>query len=98
MPWRKHLYKLDCKHAVDTLENFVFYTDAAGMWRVQDVTIEGRGFENHMSFPELWRGVRDEYLVKLWGIEGGRFCHAAEFICGNTTKEGALDMAWVALR
>ena len=68
------------------------------MWRVQAITVEGRGFENRLSLPESWRGVRNEDLVRVCGIEGARFCHAAGFIGGDSTREGALEMARVALR
>ena len=97
LPWRGHLYDLEKEHNVDPLIKFVLYTDQANMWRVQAVTVEGRGFENRLSLPEEWRGVRDEDLAKLAGIPGCTFCHAAGFIGGNETYEGALQMARVAL-
>ncbi len=97
MPWRGHLYELEKEHSVDPLIKFVLYTDQAGMWRVQAVTVEGQAFENRLSLPEAWRGVRDEDLSKISGIEGCKFCHAAGFIGGNETFEGALKMAQVAL-
>jgi uncharacterized UPF0160 family protein len=97
LPWRGHLYDLEKEHNVDPLIKFVLYTDQAGMWRIQAVTVEGRGFENRLSLPEEWRGVRDEDLAKLAGIPGCTFCHAAGFVGGNKTYEGALEMARVAL-
>lgn len=97
MPWRNHLYDLEKEHSIDPLIKFVLYTDVAGIWRVQAVTVEGKGFENRLSLPEEWRGVRDEDLAKLAGIKGCTFCHAAGFIGGNETYEGALEMAKVAL-
>ena len=98
LPWRHHLYELEKEHGVDPLIKFVLYTDTAGMWRVQAVTVEGMGFENRLSLPEAWRGVRDEDLAKVAGIPGCKFCHAAGFIGGNETYEGALEMARVALQ
>lgn len=97
MPWRGHLYDLEKEHGVDPLIKFVLYTDVSGMWRVQAVTVEGKGFENRLSLPEEWRGVRDEDLTGIAGIPGCRFCHAAGFIGGNDTYEGALEMARAAL-
>jgi uncharacterized UPF0160 family protein len=97
LPWKGHLYDLEKEHNVDPLIKFVLYTDQAGMWRIQAVTVEGRGFENRLSLPEEWRGVRDEDLAKLAGIPGCTFCHAAGFVGGNKTYEGALEMARVAL-
>lgn len=97
MPWTHHLYDLEKEHAVDPVIKFVLYTDQAGMWRVQCVTVEGKQFENRLSLPQEWRGVRDEDLVSVTKIPGSRFCHAAGFIGGNDTYEGALAMAKEAL-
>jgi uncharacterized UPF0160 family protein len=97
LPWRNHLYDLEKEHSVDPLVKFVLYTDQGGMWRVQAVTVEGKAFENRLSLPEAWRGVRDADLAKLSGIAGAKFCHAAGFIGGAETFEGALEMAKVAL-
>lgn len=97
MPWKQHLYELEKKHNVDPLVKFVLYTDQAGMWRIQAVTVEGKAFTNRLSLPESWRGVRDEDLTKVAQIEGCTFCHAAGFIGGNKTYEGALMMAKRAL-
>jgi len=103
LPWKQHLYELEKKY--DLVENdkknplikFVLYTDQGGMWRIQAVTVEGMAFENRLSLPEEWRGVRDEDLSKIAGIPGCTFCHAAGFIGGNQSFEGALEMARIAL-
>ena len=97
LPWRDHLYELEKEHALNPLIKFVLYQDLSDMWRVQAVTIEGRGFENRLSLPASWRGVRDEDLAKIAGIPGARFCHAAGFIGGANTYEGVLAMAKAAL-
>lgn len=98
LPWKGYLYELEKEHSVDPLIKFVLYTDQAGMWRVQAVTVEGKAFENRLSLPEEWRGVRDQDLESLTKIPGSRFVHAAGFIGGNTYYEGALEMARVALQ
>lgn len=61
------------------------------------MTVEGRAFENRLSLPEEWRGVRDQDLESISKIPGSRFVHASGFIGGNDTYEGALQMARVAL-
>ncbi len=101
LPWKSHLYDLEKEYKLIQDENlikYVLYTDQAGMWRIQAVTVEGQAFENRLSLPEEWRGVRDEDLEKIAGIEGCTFCHAAGFIGGNKTFEGVLEMARVALK
>ena len=97
LPWKDHLYELEKVHSVDPLVKFVLYTDISGMWRVQAVTVEGRRFENRLSLPEEWRGVRDDKLESVTKIPGSRFVHAAGFIGGANTFEGVRQMAQVAL-
>lgn len=97
LPWREHLYELEREYDVHPLIAFVLYQDQSDMWRVQAVTVEGRGFENRVSLPAPWRGVRDEDLATASGIPGARFCHAAGFIGGADTYEGVLAMARAAL-
>jgi uncharacterized UPF0160 family protein len=97
LPWRNHLYDLEKVHQLDPLIHFVLYPDISGMWRVQAVTMEGMGFQNRLSLPEAWRGVRDEDLASVTRIPGSRFVHAAGFIGGADTYEGVLQMAREAL-
>lgn len=97
LPWKNHLYELERAHNVDPKIKFVLYTDQAGMWRVQAVTVEGMAFENRLSLLGEWRGVRDTELESISKIPGSRFVHAAGFIGGNDTKEGALKMAQMTL-
>ena len=98
LPWKGYLYEFEKLLKLEKLIKFVLYTDQGGMWRVQAVTVEGKAFENRLSLPQNWRGVRDEDLAKITKIKGSRFVHAAGFIGGNTYYEGALEMARVALR
>lgn len=98
LPWKSHLYELEHVYKIDPEIKFVLYTDQAGMWRVQAVPVEGKAFENRLGLPKEWRGVRDQDLEKVAGIEGCTFCHAAGFIGGNKSYEGVLKMAQVALK
>lgn len=50
-------------------------------------------FENRKGLQKAWRGVRDDKLSDVSGIPGGIFVHAAGFIGGNQTFDGALAMA-----
>jgi len=62
------------------------------------VTKNGSAFENRLSLPEPWRGLRDEELSKVSGIEDCIFVHMSGFIGGNHTKAGALQMARIAIK
>lgn len=73
------------------------YPDESGKWRVQCVPEAPDSFISRKPLPEPWRGIRDEELSKLSGIAGCIFVHQSGFIGGNTTREGALEMAHKAL-
>ncbi|XP_029008178.1 UPF0160 protein MYG1, mitochondrial [Betta splendens] len=92
-PWKEHLFDLEKDLQVETPIKFVIYPDQNGHWRVQCVPAGPNTFENRLSLPEEWRGVRDEALSDLSGIKGCIFVHASGFIGGNKTQEGVLEMA-----
>lgn len=91
-PWKTHLYELERQLSIEEIK-FVLFVDTSGMWRVQAVTVEGTDFTNRLGLLEPWRGLRDEKLSAVTGIDGCKFVHASGFIGGNATYEGALAMA-----
>ncbi|THH15966.1 hypothetical protein EW146_g4590 [Bondarzewia mesenterica] len=100
VPWKEHLFVLESELGI-TPENQPFYVlypdETGGNWRIQAVPVSPESFESRKALPEVWRGVRDDELSRLSGIDGGVFVHASGFIGGNKTKEGALKMAKKAL-
>jgi uncharacterized UPF0160 family protein len=50
-------------------------------------------FDSRKKLPTPWRGVRDDALSALIGVDGAIFVHASGFIGGHKTKDGALSMA-----
>ncbi|KKA28787.1 hypothetical protein TD95_002827 [Thielaviopsis punctulata] len=96
-PWKDHLYQLeDGKASV----LYVLYPEKpvpGAKWRVQCVPESKDSFQSRKPLPAEWRGFRDEELSKITGIEGGVFVHAAGFIGGNMTFEGAKAMTLKAL-
>ena len=71
--------------------------DREHKWRVQAVSVAPASFESRKPLPAAWRGLRDEALSQLSGIPGCVFVHAAGFIGGNSTREGAVAMARLGL-
>jgi uncharacterized UPF0160 family protein len=65
----------------------VVYPDVSGQWRTQII-------EGTESLPSEWVGKTPEEFKTLTGIDGYVFTHAAGFIAGNRTKEGAVEMAY----
>lgn len=66
-------------------------------YRIQAMPLTADSFENRKPLPADWRGLRDDELSLKTGIPGCIFVHAAGFIGGNRTFEGALRMARAAL-
>src|SRR3989344_387125 len=52
---------------------------------------------NRAAFPESWRGLRDQALIKISGNSEAVFCHRAGFFAVAMSKEGAIEMARKAL-
>ncbi|KAH7326205.1 MYG1 protein [Stachybotrys elegans] len=97
VPWKDHLYALeDGKPSV----LYVLYPESTkpdSKWRVQCVPESEGSFVSRKPLPEPWRGYRDEELDGIASIPGCVFVHAAGFIGGNKTFEGAKEMALKAL-
>jgi uncharacterized UPF0160 family protein len=103
MPWADHLYNLEKEtqqpQGVAPQVLYVLFPEdkPEGKWRIRAVSKENGGFENRKDLPDAWKGVRDEQLDQVSGIPGCVFVHAAGFIGGNKTFDGALAMAQKAL-
>lgn len=98
VPWKDHLYSLE-DGTPQVL--YVLYPESAApgaKWRVQCVPESKDSFVSRKPLPEAWRGFRDQELDGISGIEGCVFVHAAGFIGGNKTFEGAKAMVDKALQ
>ncbi|OJT12934.1 UPF0160 protein MYG1, mitochondrial [Trametes pubescens] len=99
-PWKEHLFELEESLAIPEAEKpiYVLYPDeTANNWRIQAVPVSPESFESRKALPEKWRGIRDDALSQLSGVDGCIFIHASGFIGGNKTKDGVLNLANLAL-
>ncbi|KAH0498851.1 hypothetical protein TgHK011_006081 [Trichoderma gracile] len=99
VPWKDHLYSLEEAEGKPSVL-YVLYaesTQPGAKWRVQCVPETADSFTSRRPLPEAWRGFRDAELDGVAGVDGCVFVHAAGFIGGNKTFEGALEMATKAL-
>lgn len=83
---QEHLFQLEEEHGItgDGLPLYVIYPDEAGAnWRVQAVPVSPGSFISRKALPEEWRGLRDDNLSKLTGIDDCIFVHASGFIGGK---------------
>ncbi|KIM66170.1 hypothetical protein SCLCIDRAFT_354334 [Scleroderma citrinum Foug A] len=100
VPWKEHLFELEEEHGIsrEALPLYVIYPDEfGGNWRIQAVPVSPESFESRKALPEAWRGLRDDELSRVSGVEGCIFVHASGFIGGNKTKEGAFRLAILAV-
>lgn len=95
-PWKDHLEIIENERNMTGKLKYVIYNDS-NFWRLQCVPINTGGFGNRLSLPEPWRGLRDEELCKIAGIDGCTFVHASGFTGGNVSQEGVVLMARKAL-
>ncbi|KAJ1673251.1 hypothetical protein EV182_005606, partial [Spiromyces aspiralis] len=100
-PWKEGLFELEKQEEREGGKEcqvlYIIYQDEAGNWRVQAIPEMPDSFVSRRPLPEAWRGLRDEQLSAEAGIEDCIFVHAAGFIGGNKSKEGAISMAKKAL-
>lgn len=94
-PWREHLFDIEKEQSstLGTTIKYVLYPDSNNAWRIQAVPLNSQSFENRLSLPKEWQGVRDNDLSNKSGIPNCIFVHASGFIGGNATYEGVLAMA-----
>lgn len=102
--WKSHFFEIEKRlvsqgkiSGTDDTKPLYIIFPGGDSWRVQAIGVSPGSFVSRKALPEPWRGVRDEALSKISGIEGGVFVHAGGFIGGNKTKEGALEMAKKAI-
>lgn len=74
--WKDHLFKLEEELGISGRTYYALYSDGKG-WRVQAVPVSPDSFTSRKALPEPWRGIRDQALSELTGIDGGVFVHAA---------------------
>lgn len=97
-PWKDHLQDLEEEMGiVGEIKFCLFQDDTAHSWRVQGIPVQPDSFICRVFLHKDWRGVRDDKLSEIAGIEDCIFCHSTGFIGGNKTKEGALKMALKSL-
>lgn len=68
-----------------------------GNWKVKAVRDDMHSFVSRKSLPEHWAGKRNGALEEATGIADAVFCHNDLFIAVAKTKEGALEMARIAV-
>lgn len=96
-PWNEHYFELEEELKVEPKPLYVLFADSANGQRVRAIPVSSTSFELRKALPERLRGLRDDDLVKLTGIESIMFVHMSGFIGGAKTQEDALKLAVLGL-
>ena len=96
-PWQGHIYETEEDAGVAGTILYVLYQDTAGNFRIQAVPEEAGSFASRKKLPAPWRGIRDDALSELTGVDGCIFIHSAGFIGGAKSQEAVLKLANLAV-
>jgi len=77
---------------------YVISPDTQAKWHLHAVPDYAGSFNNRKSLPAAWAGLDGEELDNVVGLQGCVFCHRGRFVAGHKTKEGAMEMARLALK
>jgi uncharacterized UPF0160 family protein len=81
----------------DTLLS-IFPQNTDGTWLIKIIRDENNFINSRISLPRAWSGLRDSELEAVTGVSGAIFCHKDLFLAVAKTKEGAIELAHIALR
>jgi uncharacterized UPF0160 family protein len=70
---------------------------AGNAWGVKAIEHSRDNKKNRKDFPTAWAGLRDEALQQVTGVSDAIFCHKALFLATARSKEGALELARLAV-
>ncbi len=72
----------------------IFPDGFADKWCLQVARDNPEIFANdRINFPEPWRGLSGNELIKVSGLAGSLFCHASGYYATAKTKDDAIQMA-----
>ena len=94
-PWRALVLQSD-KDAAAAIYITVFPSLRAG-WNWQSVPLTTAKEDETIEVPDAWKGKRDQELADICGVSDAVFCHPDGFIGGAKSKEGAIQMAKLAI-
>lgn len=77
---------------------YIVGPDATGTrWGVKTVEKNKDGFESRKDLPVAWGGLNNEDLQRVTGVPDAIFCHNALFLATAASKQGALELARLAV-
>ena len=68
-----------------------------GVWEIRTVKKNGDFFESRKDLPQEWAGKVDDELARITEVKDAIFCHNKRFIAVAKSREGAIELARLAL-
>lgn len=92
--WKDHIFTIEQEkfHGASPLLYVLYEKENSGMWMAQCIPKTPGSFESRLPFPEPWRGLRDQELNSITGIDGGVFVHATGFLAGAKSLSVAKEL------
>lgn len=75
----------------------VLYRADAKNWQVVTIMKNPNTHESRKYLPELWRAKSGFELAEISGVSDAKFCHRSGFMALAESKEGAIQLARLAL-
>ena len=91
VPWQEYIFSSTSPKANEI--QFVVFPSNRGGYNWQCVPDGLGSFGQRKSVPEEWKGLRDDDIQKVTGIDTATFCHPAGFIGGAETFADAYALA-----
>jgi len=92
VPWKEHVDDVVGDNAY-----YVVFPGSSGNWMLQCIPPSAGSFAQRVPLPTKWAGLRGEELQEVSRVSDAKFCHAARFIAGATSKGAAIELAEEAL-
>lgn len=77
---------------------FSVFPHPDGSWNVKAIRDDISSFKNRKDLPLDWAGKRDTELARITGVLDAVFCHTGRFMAVAKSKEGAIELAKLALK
>ncbi|SMF13279.1 MYG1 family protein [Pseudobacteriovorax antillogorgiicola] len=84
--WEEHIDTVNPSRNIA----YVFWQDEKKMWCIQTPRAHPNSFKSRMPFPEPWRGLTNDDLAKVSGVNDAKFCHRSGFFGVTSSRDAAL--------
>lgn len=77
---------------------YAVYPVSGGGWRCEGVPAFAGDIALRKPLPAAWAGLNSAALAELTGVGDATFAHRGRFIAGAASREGALALAYLAVK